>query len=134
MKINRQPASWRDWESVSACVVAGLLLLALASTCLPSSAVPRCPFKVVTGIPCFTCGTFRALCAWRAGDIRLAFRMQPLISLMGLVACFWVLYGISAPLFRVPRVRMKVNMPWVVAAGFGVLVLANWIYLIAAGR
>jgi hypothetical protein len=93
---------------------------------------PACPFHVLTGVPCPTCGATRAALALAAFDLRAAFASNPLVAcglvalaLGGLVAPVWV--AARAPLPRADeRVRraLRVAVPAALAA--------NWAYLIAA--
>jgi len=42
--------------------------------------VMLCPLKRYTGIPCFTCGSTRAVFALLHGEFKTAFLVQPLVS------------------------------------------------------
>ena len=136
MTFRHQPASWRDAECLAAVLAAVTAALALAATYLPAGFVPRCGFKLFTGLPCPTCGAFRALQAWRAGDMGAAFRLQPLFCLAGFAACVWILYAVAGPVFRISRVRARLTRldVWRLLVCGGAVVLADWAYLIAAGR
>lgn len=45
--------------------------------------IPPCPFKLVTGLPCLTCGMTRCLVALTQGDVRQAFHWHP-VGMIGL--------------------------------------------------
>jgi hypothetical protein len=97
---------------------------------------PLCTFRAVTGIPCMTCGSTRALGRLAALDLPGAFVMQPLITAIGLLLIVWGLADLA--LFTLRRralsldctAREALGITWVVLA----LALANWAYLIAMGR
>lgn len=94
-----------------------------------------CYFKALSGFPCPTCGSTRTLGCLAHGDLFGAFAMNPLAAVGLLVLLPWAAadlvlltrgraleLSVSPPLGRVLRVVA-------VAA-----VLANWAYLVAAGR
>lgn len=94
-----------------------------------------CFLKALTGIPCPTCGSTRAVGCLAHGDLPGAFGMNPLATLAFLALVPWAMadlalltrgraLGVSAS----PRTGHVLRVAAVVA------VLANWAYLIAAGR
>jgi hypothetical protein len=119
-------------------ILAGIAALgAVAVGVLRLDALPFtvCFFKLVTGLPCATCGSTRALGRLFHADVAGAFGMNPLAAagMLGLLPCaaadlalmtrrkaFGLELGPSAA--RVARVAA-------VAAVF-----VNWAYLVAAGR
>lgn len=108
-----------------------VVLVRLAAGC-----APRCPLKMLTGVPCFTCGGTRALQALLDGRAAEALRLQPLLTLLAAAAVAWVVYAVVGPLCHLPRVRarpLRRGRILLVAAAVA-LVLANWAYLIADGR
>src|SRR5262245_6686084 len=66
--------------------------------------VSFCAFKAVTGLPCLTCGTTRALARFFALDFRAALAMNPLVSSLVLLLVPWGL----ADLVLLPRGRAVV--------------------------
>lgn len=94
-----------------------------------------CMFKGLTGFPCASCGTTRSAALLVAGDWEGALAMNPLatLSLVGLVVA-----GLAdlVTLARGRALRFSVSR----SAGFALrvvvpaLIVANWLYLIAAGR
>jgi hypothetical protein len=93
-----------------------------------------CTFKHLTGHPCMTCGTTRALGRLIVGDVLGAARVNPLSTavMLGLVAFVPVDLALQARgrslVFETsPRERR-----WLVGAGV-LLLLVNWAYLIANG-
>lgn len=94
-----------------------------------------CVFKAVTGWPCLTCGSTRALGRVCAGDLRGAFAMNPLATLLaaglvpwGLADAALMLRGSALGVELSPRLGLPAR-----AAALSAL-LGNWAYLIAAGR
>ena len=95
--------------------------------------LPACPVKSVSGLPCPSCGSGRAMVALSRLDFGRALSMNPLavvgtlvFGLGGLVA------GARAagdrPLWRVPR-QLPPAIVALVAIGFA----ANWAYLVWRG-
>jgi len=94
-----------------------------------------CVFKAVTGIPCMTCGTTRALARLARLDLAGALAMNPLATLGTLAVLPWgaadlllLSRGRALSLELSPAAARVVRIAAVVA------VLANWAWLIAAGR
>jgi hypothetical protein len=117
------------WLGVSAAaLVAGAVWLGLG---LPWLA---CPFRAVTGYPCLTCGATRCAIAFFHGNLSLAWSWNPLafVALGGVALVD--LYAAVALLTRGPRLRV---IDWTrgekntVRIAVIVLILVNWIYLIA---
>jgi len=109
------------------------LVVMLAAPLLPflARAVPACPFKSLTGIPCPFCGTTRA-------GLALA-RIEPLHAVVHypLQSAAWIAFlagglwfGARAVAGRpLAALRISPRAWWAVA----VLWAANWIYSIAHG-
>jgi hypothetical protein len=94
-----------------------------------------CYFKLATGLPCLTCGGTRA--AWRLLDLDPAgaLAMNPLATVAVVSIAAWAL----ADLVLLPRgsaVRLRLSPRAANAARIGAVLalVANWAYLIAAGR
>jgi hypothetical protein len=113
------------------------LVLALAVGFLHLDRLPftLCTFKAVTGLPCMTCGTTRTLGLLFRGDLGHALSMNPLATVAGIGLAAWGLgdlwllrrqaaLGVDVD----PGARRFLRVTAVV------LVMANWAYLIAAGR
>jgi hypothetical protein len=93
---------------------------------------PFCAMRVLTGIPCPTCGATRALLAWSRLEVTQAFRFNPLVALACVVLCLWVGVALLDACFHKDwakaawhRVSRK---PWP-AALIGAAIV-NWVYLI----
>jgi len=95
--------------------------------------LPPCPFRVLTGVPCLTCGTTRAAVAFLDGRPLDALAANPLAALAGGA---FVLGGLAAPLWvaaRLPVPDLAAPLaPWTRIAIIVVL-LANWVWVIAVG-
>lgn len=94
-----------------------------------------CVFKVVTGWPCLTCGSTRALGRLFALDPAGAFAMNPLAALLALALVPWGLadaaligQGRALSLELTPRATLVARVLAVALVG------ANWAYLVIAGR
>jgi hypothetical protein len=113
-------------------VTAGLAVGLLQLDRLPFSV---CVFKAVTGWPCLTCGTTRALALLFARDVPAAFAMNPLATLLAGALLPW---GVADGLLMLRGRALGVELaPWVgrVARAAAVpLLLGQWAYLVAAGR
>ena len=98
-----------------------------------ASGLPRCPFHVLTGIPCAGCGSTRAALALARLDVGGAFAMNPLAAfamlafVVGGVAAFGL--ALAGRGVAEPR-RYPFLLRLLALASIG----ANWAYLIASKR
>jgi hypothetical protein len=94
-----------------------------------------CVFKGLTGLPCPTCGSTRALGRLFALDFAGALAMNPFTTLVAALVSAWALADLAL-LSRGRALALELGKPLGIALRVGALVLflANWIYLIAAGR
>jgi hypothetical protein len=94
-----------------------------------------CVFKSLTGLPCPTCGSTRALGHLFALDFAGAFAMNPFTTLAAVLVAGWAL-GDLALLSRGRALGLEVPKRLAFALRVTALVLfvANWVYLIAVGR
>ena len=122
---------WGAW--LAAATVAGVLAVGILH--LDHLPFTVCTLKLVTGHPCPTCGTTRALGLLFAGDPRGAFRMNPLATAGVAVVFLWGLADLLLlPWGRVLSVSLSKVPARMARWAFLALVLANWVYLVAAGR
>ena len=93
--------------------------------------VPRCLFKVLTGLPCPFCGTTRSAIALARLDVVNALIHYPLPTLgwLGFVTAGLVAGAFALARRPLPRVQLTRTV-WAVVA---IALLANWIYSIATG-
>jgi len=113
------------------------LLAAAAVWLLRLDRIPLtlCVFKGLTGLPCPTCGSTRALGRLFALDFAGALAMNPFTTLVTVIVAAWAV----ADLALLPRRRaLDLDVPkrlgFALRVGALILFLANWVYLIAAGR
>ena len=132
IRIQARQPGYPVFPVLAALVVLGGAAIALLR--LDRLPVPFCFFKTVTGIPCMTCGSTRALGRLAALDFAGALRVNPLAT-VALTGVFAV--GLLQLALSVQGRTLRVSMPpgsarvlWILA---GALVLLNWIYLIWAG-
>lgn len=94
-----------------------------------------CALKVVTGIPCPTCGTTRALGCLAHLDLAGAFAMNPLASSAAFLIGAWAASDLALLPFRRALVVEMSAVPASVLRAVAVTALVvNWIYLVAVGR
>lgn len=98
-----------------------------------ASALPPCPLKALSGVPCPSCGSGRATLALANLDLAAAFLSNPLFTAAvlafgagGLLALGLALAGRGVP---EPR-----TLPAAVRAGLVLAVAANWAWLLLDGR
>jgi hypothetical protein len=109
--------------------------LAVGTLHLDRLPVALCYVKVLTGLPCPTCGSTRALGRLFALDLSGAFAMNPLAALAALALAAWGLADLALVWRRralgvqiAPRLGALLRVAAVAA------LLLNWAYLLAAGR
>jgi Protein of unknown function (DUF2752) len=97
--------------------------------------LPLCAFKALTGLPCMTCGTTRALGRLFVHDIAGALSMNPLATLAAFAIALW---GLTDLLLlsrgRALGVAMDPGTARVVRVLAVLAILVNWGYLVYAGR
>jgi len=95
-----------------------------------------CPFRAITGLPCPTCGGTRAIVAFAHLDAAAALVANPLIFVAACASVAVIAYAIASRTGLIPRISIALE-----PAGRGaarilipIALLAQWIYLIGAGR
>ena len=123
-----------------AAVLAGALLAILGVSAASLSGIESgpvaCPFRVVTGLPCPTCGLTRTTHWLMRGDILRALATNPFdtIFLLLVVPAFagmWVANRMGGFAVRISTTRTERRA---LVAGVSVLLLANWVYVLATQR
>jgi hypothetical protein len=119
-------------------ILAGIfVLLAAAVGVLHLDALPFtvCTFKFATGLPCLTCGSTRALGRLFQGDLAGAWRMNPLAATGALALVPWAVADLLLMIRgRALRVDLAPSAARVARLVLVAAALANWAYLVAAGR
>lgn len=94
--------------------------------------MPACPFRLLTGVPCPTCGTTHAAQALLNGHVMDALAVNPLMTLAGVA---FVLGGLTAPLWVIAGGAVPdapVRLPLWARAAIVAVIAANWAWLILA--
>jgi hypothetical protein len=115
-------------------IYGGIALMMLAAGRLMPvlSLAPDCVFKGLTGIPCLTCGSTRAVVRLSHGDILPAFELNPLTTLCLISAVLYFIYSLMRVVFDLPRISFLLTDQEknVMRAGAVILLLVQWVYLI----
>ena len=125
------------YRAPRAAVVAAIILVALGLAVAWLQASHEgpvvCPFRVVTGLPCPTCGLVRATGSLLHGRIGEAVRTNPfdaffltVVVPVGIV--FWFLNLVFGVAVRISSNRTERAATWWIVAA---LVAANWAYVLA---
>lgn len=94
-----------------------------------------CTFKRLTGLPCPSCGSTRALAALARLDLGAAFALNPGATLAALLLVAWAAVDLVLLVRRrALAVDVSPGLSSVLRVSLVVAVLANWAYLLAAGR
>jgi hypothetical protein len=96
-----------------------------------------CPFHLLTGLPCLSCGGTRAFVALSNLDAATAFTMNPLVAAVGVAAAAYVVHaaGVGVGAWRPWRPRLaSPGRRRMLRAAAVAAIAANWGYLIAVGR
>jgi len=95
-----------------------------------------CPFKVITGIPCPTCGFVRTFTYISHGQFKNAFALSPLFAVGMVVAFILFAYSLTVVVFRLPRLRVEFSKKRsirVLIIVMMVIFVLNWIWSIYKG-
>ena len=111
------------------------LLALLAARLVPiASIVPSCAFKGLWGVPCPTCGSTRAVVHLSHGEIAAALAMNPVVTLVFVLAVIFFFYSLIALMFDLRKIgfimtEREKNTVRITAV---LLLLAQWGWLIRA--
>jgi Protein of unknown function (DUF2752) len=94
-----------------------------------------CVFKGLTGLPCPTCGSTRALARLFGLDLAGAIAMNPFVTLVAVVMAAWALVDLALlPRHRSLKLEVSPRLgQWLRVAAF-VAFFLNWVYLLVVGR
>lgn len=111
--------------------VIALIMLGVARWPPILSLAPGCVLKGLTGVPCPTCGSTRALVHLSHGDIVLAFLMNPLVTIALIGAVLSFLTSLITLAFDLPRITCLLTdkEKSLARAAVVMLLLAQWAYL-----
>jgi hypothetical protein len=113
-------------------LAAGGLVAVLHLDRLP---VVMCVFKGLTGLPCPSCGSTRALGRLFALDLAGALSMNPLTTVGAFALAAWAVVDLLLLAGRrALAIEIRPRLAFMLRVVAVVLVLANWIFLLAAGR
>lgn len=112
---------------------AALVLLVPGLLSRLREALPPCPAKAFTGVPCPACGSGRALEALARLDLPAAFHSNPLFALAALAFLAGGLAALAAALSGrgVPEPR---TLPVAARVAAVLALAANWAWLLLDGR
>lgn len=97
--------------------------------------VTVCMFKRITGVPCATCGSTRAMVRLVHLDLAGALAMNPLAVAAAALAALWCVADLLLlTRGRALAVDLTPRESRLVQAGVVAALLINWAYVIAAGR
>lgn len=117
-------------------IYGGIAMLLLAAAWLPPVVhlAPDCMFKRLTGIPCPTCGSTRAVLYLSHGDIATAFFMNPITALLVITAVVYFFYSLVTLVFGLPRIILTLSDKEknIVRIGVVLLLLVQWSYLFSS--
>jgi len=115
--------------------IGGLAALVIGILHLDRLPIALCYTKVLTGLPCPTCGSTRALGRLFALDVAGALAMNPLAALAALVLAAWAIADFALlPRRRALGLEVAPRTATLLrVAAFSALAL-NWAYLVAVGR
>lgn len=122
-----------------ACLAGYLYLIVYLFLLSDGSGMGICVFKRITGIPCPSCGSTRAVTALLQGDVTGSLMLNPIgiiVAIILAVLPFWLLFDViqkkQSLYFFYQRFESFVRKP-AVAALLIFLVAANWIWGICKG-
>ncbi|MCX7934445.1 MAG: DUF2752 domain-containing protein [Planctomycetota bacterium] len=97
--------------------------------------LPPCLFRYFTGCPCVGCGSTRAASALLQLRISEALAWNPLAASAMIGAALFCIWAVASRLLHLPRPHLEITPTELRWAGvfLGILLAANWLYLIWRG-
>ena len=117
---------------LAACALVAVGLVAV----LPLDRLPLslCVFKAVTGVPCFTCGSTRALVRLARLDVAAALAMNPLVTSGALLLVPWAAADLALmPSRRALVLELSPSAARAARVAAVAAIVLNWVWLVAAG-
>ncbi len=111
-----------------------IILIFAAHFLSPSLFGFRCLFKLIFKIPCPTCGTYRVLYHLSQFNYAEAFLSNPIMFLVIIVINLLMIFSIIAILLKLPKydIILSPDEKKLLLLAIISLIIANWIYLLAA--
>jgi len=111
-----------------AVVWAGLVATAYFLREMTGSDIQLCLFRRMTGVPCPTCGSTRAVVSLAQGHPIDALAFNPMMVAGGLSALIWlVVCAVNGPSRRPPWSMRARRWAWVLGVA---IVLGNWVWVL----
>jgi hypothetical protein len=131
--LRARPGATPVGAILAACALVAIALVVLLH--LDRLPVSLCVFRAVTGVPCMTCGTTRALARLARLDLAGALAMNPLAAAGTLALLPWALADlVLLPRGRALSLELSPAAARVARIAAVAAVLANWVWLVVAGR
>lgn len=136
ISLEKLPKNTTDYEMIWGALGA---LAILTARFVPFSLFPRlffCPFRRLTGYPCFSCGMTRCFILMSHFDFKAGIEMNPLGGAIFIFTAVFVGYVIIAVLFKTCRIRIRITSKSegnYVRIAVILIVFINWLYLIYVG-
>jgi len=130
VSFKKQAVGDIDFGIVYGCIA---LLILCAGHFLPvCTFFPDCVFHSLTGIPCPTCGSTRAIEQMSHGNVSASIASNPLIALCFMAALLCFLYSVAARVCGFSRISIACtdSEKNIFSATAFFIVLTNWLYLI----
>ena len=93
----------------------------------------RCPFRLLTGLPCASCGMTHAFVHLAQGDLGAALAANPLGAILALAAWAFAALDLARVAAGLPLPRLGTRTVRVFATVGAAAVLLNWGWLLRAG-
>ena len=92
---------------------------------------PRCNFRALFGVPCFTCGSTRSAIGLLHGDLSAAWTSNPLATMTMLAIAVFDVYALGVLISRGPRLRISFGRAkWPLLMLLLLAGALNWSYLL----
>lgn len=94
-----------------------------------------CAFKALTGLPCASCGSTRALARLARLDLAGALALNPVFAAAALLLGAWAIADLALLVRgRTLSLEVSARQSALLSLAVGAALALNWAYLIAAGR